>query len=134
MQVNFPSESWGPHPSSDSERKLNLFLFSRPPNMVGKGTLRSCSYSSLGCKEKRTGRTKFVVFHLLTGLIAVGVTVAFAVAPSIYRCFPVSGKPGLIIFIELVYQLGPDFPYSNTITNRVRIVVGSDIFRIASQN
>ena len=24
------------------------------------------------------------------------------------------------------YQLGPDFVYSNTITNRVRIVVGSD--------
>jgi len=64
--------------SSDSERKLNLFLCSRPPNTVGKGTLRSCSYSS-GCKEKHTGRTKFVVFHLLIGLIAVAVTVAFVV-------------------------------------------------------
>ena len=40
-----------------------------------------------GCKEKGTGRAKFVVFHLLIGLIsvAVAVTVAFVVAPSIYR-------------------------------------------------
>ena len=39
-----------------------------------------------GCKEKRTGQAKFVVFHLLIGLIAVAVTVAFVVAPRIYRC------------------------------------------------
>ena len=41
-----------------------------------------------GCKEKRTGPAKFVVFHLLIGLIAVAVavTVAFVVAPRIYRC------------------------------------------------
>ena len=44
-----------------------------------------------GCKEKRTGRANFVVFHLLIGLIsvavavAVAVTVAFVVAPRIYR-------------------------------------------------
>ena len=44
IQVNFPTESWGLHPSSDSERKLNLFLCSRPPNIVAKGTLRWCSY------------------------------------------------------------------------------------------
>ena len=30
-------------------------------------------------------------------------------------------------FIGPEYQLRPDFVYSNTITNRVRIVVGSDI-------
>ena len=34
-----------------------------------------------GCKEKRTGRAKFVVFHLLIGLIAI----AFVVAPRVYR-------------------------------------------------
>ena len=26
IQVNFPTEFWGPHPSSDSEKKLNLSL------------------------------------------------------------------------------------------------------------
>ena len=30
-------------------------------------------------------------------------------------------------FIGPEYQLGPDFIHSNTITNRVRIAVGSDI-------
>ena len=25
--VNFPTESWGPHPSSDSEKKLNLCVY-----------------------------------------------------------------------------------------------------------
>ena len=39
-----------------------------------------------GCKEKRTGRGKFFVFHLLIGLIAVAVTVTFVVAPRICRC------------------------------------------------
>ena len=39
-----------------------------------------------GCKEKRTGYAKFVVFHLRIGLIAVAVTVAFIAAPRIYRC------------------------------------------------
>ena len=38
-----------------------------------------------GCKEKRAGQAKFVVFHLLIGLIAVTVTVTFVVAPRIYR-------------------------------------------------
>ena len=37
------------------------------------------------CKEKRAGRAKFVVFLLLIGLVAVAVTVAFVVAPRIYR-------------------------------------------------
>ena len=37
-----------------------------------------------GCKEKRAGRAKLVVFQLLIGLIAV--TVACVVAPKIYRC------------------------------------------------
>ena len=36
------------------------------------------------CAEKRSGSAKFVVFHLLIGLIAVAVTVAFVVAPRIY--------------------------------------------------
>ena len=39
-----------------------------------------------GCKENCAGRAKFVVFHLLIGLIAVAVTIAFVVAPRIYRC------------------------------------------------
>ena len=44
------------------------------------------------CKEKRAAREKFVVFHLLIGLVSIGVliavaiTVAFVVAPRIYRC------------------------------------------------
>ena len=42
--VNFPTEYWGPHPSSDSEKKLNLFLCLRPPNNVTKGNLTSCWY------------------------------------------------------------------------------------------
>ena len=39
-----------------------------------------------GCKKKRFGREKFVVFHLLIEIIAAAVTVAFVVAPRIYRC------------------------------------------------
>ena len=43
-------------------------------------------------KEKRAARAKFVVFHLLIGLvsfdvvISVAATIAFVVAPGIYRC------------------------------------------------
>ena len=43
-------------------------------------------------KKKRAARAKFVVFHLLIGLvsfdvlIAVAATVAFVVAPGIYGC------------------------------------------------
>ena len=43
-------------------------------------------------KEKRAARAKFVVFHLLIGLvsfdvlIAVAATVTFIVAARIYRC------------------------------------------------
>ena len=37
-------ESWGTHPSSDSEKKLNLSLCLCPPNNVAKGNLTSCSY------------------------------------------------------------------------------------------
>ena len=33
-----------------------------------------------GCKEKPTGHAKFVLFHLLIGLIAVAINVAFVVA------------------------------------------------------
>ena len=38
-----PTEFWGPHQGSDSEKKLNLSLCSRPPNNVAKGHLTSCS-------------------------------------------------------------------------------------------
>ena len=75
----------GPHASSNSEKKLNSF--------------GSCVYVAskqrrvrTGFKEKRAAHTKFVVFHLLIGLvsidvlIAVAITVAFVVAPRIYRC------------------------------------------------
>ena len=80
----FPYGVLGPHASSNSEKKLNSF--------------GSCVYVlqqhrvRTGFKEKRTGRAKFVVFHLLIGLvsidvlIAVAITVAFVVAPRIYRC------------------------------------------------
>ena len=33
-----------------------------------------------GCKEKPTGHAKFVLFHLLIGLIALAINVAFVVA------------------------------------------------------
>ena len=36
--------------------------------------------------KKSAGLAKFVVFHLLITFIAVAVTVAFLVAPRIYRC------------------------------------------------
>ena len=63
----------GTAPKFGLEKKLNLSLCLRP----GVRT---------GCKEERAARAKFDVFHLLTGLIAVDVTVAFVVAPKIYRC------------------------------------------------
>ena len=78
----------GPHASSNSEKKLNSF--------------GSCVYVAskqrrvrTGFKEKRAAHAKFVVFHhfhLLIGLVSIGVliavaaTVAFVVAPRIYRC------------------------------------------------
>ena len=49
--VNFPTEYWRPHPSSDSEKKFNLFLCLRPPNKVAKGNLTSRSH-----KLKRKAR------------------------------------------------------------------------------
>ena len=36
-------------------------------------------------KKQRAGRAKSFVFHVLIGLIAVAVIVAFVVAPGIYR-------------------------------------------------
>ena len=75
----------GSHASSNSEKKLNSF--------------GSCVYVAskqrrvrTGFKEKRAAHAKFVVFHLLIGLVSIGVliavaiTVAFVVAPRIYRC------------------------------------------------
>ena len=67
--------------SSDSEKKFNLPLCLRPPKTSQKeiyGCVRTV------CTENRPGSAKFVVFHLLIGLIAVAVTVAFVVAPRIY--------------------------------------------------
>ena len=64
------------------KKKLNLPPCLRPPNNGAKGNLRVHT----GCKEKHAARAKFVVFHLLIGLIAVAVTVAFVVALRIYRC------------------------------------------------
>ena len=40
--------------------------------------------------------------------------------------YPFLGNRVRFFFIGPEYQAGPDFLYSNTITNRVRIVVGSD--------
>ena len=37
-------------------------------------------------KKQRAGRAKSVVFHLLIGLIAVAVIIAFVVASGIYQC------------------------------------------------
>lgn len=53
--MNFPTESWGPQPSLDVEKKLNLSLFLHPPNNLAKGNLTSCSYSR---KEKRPASAK----------------------------------------------------------------------------
>ena len=68
--MNFPKESWGPHPTSDSEKTLIL------PCVYGlQTTAQKKIYDRVrtGCKEKRAGSAKFVVFHLLIGLIAVAM-------------------------------------------------------------
>ena len=66
MQVNFPMKSWGPHPSSDSEKKLNLSLCLRPQNNVAKGNLTSCSYR---LKRKARCTCKYLLFfNYLVGM------------------------------------------------------------------
>ena len=79
-------EALEPHPISDSEKKLNLSLCLRPPNNVAKGNfLRLCSYKLIVKKSALDVQNLLVFFLLLIGLIAVAVTVAFVVAPRIYR-------------------------------------------------
>ena len=51
----------GPHPSSDSAKKLKFSLCLRPPNNVAKGNFFYGGVRT-GCKEKHAGRAKFVVF------------------------------------------------------------------------
>ena len=54
------SESWGPHPSSDSRNWTCHCLY------VLQTTSQKEIYSGVrtGCKEKRAGRSKFVVFFI----------------------------------------------------------------------
>ena len=84
---------------------MTLSLCLRPPNNVAEDNLRSSSYA--GCKEKRAGRAKFVVFHLLIGLIAVAVAVAFVVAPRIYRCeYTVRNPSTFSVKTPAIFSLG----------------------------
>ena len=67
----------GTAPKFESAKKLNLSLFLRPPNNVAKGIL-FLQKSALDLQN-------LLFFLELIGLIAVAVTVAFVVAPRIYR-------------------------------------------------
>ena len=76
----------GTAPKFGSAKKLNLSLCLRPPNNVAKGNfLRLCSYKLIVKKSALDVQNLLVFFLLLIGLIAVAVTVAFVVAPRIYR-------------------------------------------------
>ena len=70
-------ESWGPHPRSDSDKKLNLSLCVYVPQTTSQRKI--LRRVRTGCKEKRAARAKFVVFHLITGLVSFDVLVAFAI-------------------------------------------------------
>ena len=84
--------SWGPHPGSDSEKILNWFLYVFTSSRQRRKRKFNVVFVQVFKKSALDACAKFVVFHLLTGfvsfdvLIAVAVTVAFVVAPRIYRC------------------------------------------------
>ena len=61
---------------SDSEKKLNLSLCVYVPQTTSQKEIQRCVRS--GCKEKVAARAKFVVFHLLIGLVSFDVFVAAA--------------------------------------------------------
>ena len=75
----------GPHPSSESAKKLKLPLCLRPPNNVAKENFFTVVFVQV-VKKSALDVQNLLFFHLLIGLIAVDVTVAFLVAPRIYRC------------------------------------------------
>ena len=76
----------GTAPKFGSAKKLNLSLCLRPQNNDAKGNfLRLCSYKLIVKKSALDVQNLLVFFLLLIGLIAVAVTVAFVVAPRIYR-------------------------------------------------
>ena len=66
----------GTAPKFESAKKLNLSLCLRPPNNVAKGNF---------FKKRALDLQNLLFFLELIGLIAVAVTVAFVVAPRIYR-------------------------------------------------
>ena len=86
--MNFPTESWGPHPCSDSEKKLNLSL---------------CVYVLAKQNRKRKFSVVFIqvvkksalhvpnlfFFNSLKGLVSfdvlIAVAVAFAAAGAVVR-------------------------------------------------
>ena len=75
---------WGPHPSSDSEEEIEF-----APVFTSSKQRRKREFTLVFAqvvKKSALDLQNFVVFHLLIGLIAVAVTVAFVVAPRIYRC------------------------------------------------
>ena len=64
IQVNFPTESWGPHPSSDSEKKLNFSMCVYVLQTTSQKEIQRRVHT--GCKEKRAARAKLFLFiHLL---------------------------------------------------------------------
>ena len=81
LKVNLPTESW--NRTQFRTQKRNWIC---PCVYVLQTTSQKEIYGRVrtGCKEKRAERAKFVVFHLLIGLITVVVTSAFVVASGIY--------------------------------------------------
>ena len=61
---------------SDSEKKLNLSLCVYVPQTTSQKEIQRCVRS--GCKEKVAAPAKFVIFHLLIGLVSFDVLVAAA--------------------------------------------------------
>ena len=76
-------ESWGPHPSSDQRRNwicpCVYVLQTTSQNEFFYGGVRT------SCKKSALDVQNLLFFLLLIGLIAVAVTMAFVVAPRIYR-------------------------------------------------
>ena len=75
----------GPHPSSESAKKLKLSLCLRPPNNVAKENFFTVVFVQV-VEKSALDVQNLLFFYLLIGLIAVDVTVIFFVAPRIYRC------------------------------------------------
>ena len=101
--MNFPTESWGPHPCSDSEKKLNLSLCVYV--LAKQNRKRKFSVVFIQVVKKSALHVRnLLFFYLLIELVSFDVLVAVAVSvaasPAVARS---SLLPG---FVDVRKRLG----------------------------